>query len=88
MQTIRAILADNSTSISELKRIRWQWLSKAMVSPVAVLNRDQPAFYSVLAAAYEIMMDKLEDIELAALVEEREDQSEIEVYGNVFNFTG
>jgi antitoxin StbD len=47
--------------------------------PVAVLNRNQPAFYCVPAEAYEAMMDKLEDIELAALVEERAEQPEIEV---------
>ena len=47
--------------------------------PVAVLNRNQPAFYCVPAAAYEIMMDKLEDVELAALVNERLNQPEIEV---------
>jgi antitoxin StbD len=47
--------------------------------PVAVLNRNQPAFYCVPAEAYEALMDKLEDMELAALVHARRDQDEVEV---------
>lgn len=79
MQTIRPILADNSTSISELKKNPMAVVEQADGFPVAVLNRNQPAFYCVPADAYEVMMDKLEDIELAALVKEREDQQEIGV---------
>lgn len=79
MQTIRPILADNSTSISELKKNPMAVVDQADGFPVAVLNRNQPAFYCVPADAYEAMMDKLEDIELAALVKERESQPEIEV---------
>ncbi|WP_326492015.1 hypothetical protein [Vibrio maritimus] len=47
--------------------------------PVAVLNRSQPVFYCVPAEAYERLMDKLEDIELAQIVEERKRSDEIEV---------
>ena len=46
---------------------------------VAILNRNEPVFYAIPAKAFEAMMDKLEDIELAAIVEARKDQSEIEV---------
>jgi len=79
MQTIRPILADNSTSISELKKNPMAVVEQGDGFPVAVLNRNQPAFYCVPAEAYEIMMDKLEDFELAVLVKERENQPEIEV---------
>jgi len=79
MQTIRPILADNSTSISELKKNPMAVVDQADGFPVAVLNRNQPAFYCVPADAYEALMDKLEDIELANLVKERESQPEIEV---------
>lgn len=79
MQTIRPILADNSTSISELKKNPMAVVDQADGFPVAVLNRNQPAFYCVPADAYELLMDKLEDIELAQLVEERKEQPEIEV---------
>ncbi|NRA85113.1 MAG: type II toxin-antitoxin system Phd/YefM family antitoxin [Gammaproteobacteria bacterium] len=79
MQTIRPILADNTTSISELKKNPMAVVDQADGFPVAVLNRNQPVFYCIPADAYELLMDKLEDIELAQLVEERKDQPEIEV---------
>ncbi|ALO33923.1 antitoxin [Colwellia sp. MT41] len=79
MQTIRPILADNSTSISELKKNPMAVVEQGDGFPVAVLNRNQPVFYCVPAAAYELMMDKLEDIELALIVKERQNQPEIEV---------
>jgi antitoxin StbD len=76
---IRPILADNVTSISELKKNPMAVVDQADGFPVAVLNRNQPAFYCVPAAAYEAMLDKLEDIELAQIVKERQGQEEIEV---------
>lgn len=47
--------------------------------PVAVLNRNQPVFYCVPAEAYEQLMDKLEDMELAEIVRQRQNSPEIEV---------
>ena len=79
MQIIRPILADNTTSISELKKNPMAVVEQADGFPVAVLNRNQPAFYCVPAQAYELLMDKLEDMELAQIVEQRRDQPEIEV---------
>lgn len=79
MKTVRPILADNATSISELKKNPMAVIEQAEGFPVAVLNRNQPAFYCVPADAYELMMDKLEDMELAQIVESRKDQPEIEV---------
>lgn len=76
---IRPILADNTTSISELKKNPMAVVDQADGFPVAVLNRNQPVFYCVPAEAYELLMDKLEDIELAQLVRERANQPEIEV---------
>jgi antitoxin StbD len=79
MQTIRPILADNSTSISELKKNPMAVVEQADGFPVAVLNRNQPAFYCVPADAYELLMDKLEDVELARIVNDRKDQPEVEI---------
>jgi len=79
MQTIRPILADNTISISELKKNPMAVVEQSGGFPVAVLNRNQPVFYCIPADAYELLMDKLEDIELAQQVEERKDQPEIEV---------
>jgi antitoxin StbD len=44
---------------------------------VAILNRNKPVFYAVPANVYESMMDAIEDIELAALVESRKNQDEV-----------
>tara|TARA_E500000331_G_C16767827_1_gene502466 strand:- start:115 stop:369 length:255 start_codon:yes stop_codon:yes gene_type:complete len=79
MQIIRPILADNTTSISELKKNPMAVVEQADGFPVAVLNRNKPEFYCVPADAYEAMLDKLEDIELAQIVKERLGQEEVEV---------
>lgn len=76
---IHQILADNSTSISELKKNPMSVIEEADGFPVAVLNRNQPVFYCVPAEAYEMLMDKLEDMELAQIVRERENSPTIKV---------
>ena len=76
---VHIVLADVTTSISELKKNPMAVVEQGEGFPVAVLNRNQPAFYCVPAEAYEALMDKLEDVELAAIVEARKDQEEIAV---------
>ena len=39
--------------------------------PVAVLNHNKPAFYCIPADAWELIFDRLEDAELASLVNSR-----------------
>ena len=79
MTTTHSILADVSAGISELKKNPMAVVQQGDGAPVAILNRNEPVFYAVPAKAYELLMDKLEDIELAAIVKERENQPEIEV---------
>ena len=76
---VHSVLADVTTSISELKKNPMAVVEQGEGFPVAVLNRNQPAFYCVPAEAYEALMDKLEDVELAAIVESRKGQEEIAV---------
>jgi antitoxin StbD len=76
---VHTVLADVTTSISELKTNPMAVVGQGEGFPVAVLNRNQPAFYCVPAEAYELLMDKLEDIELRTLVEQRKDQKEVVV---------
>ncbi len=68
---MRQVLADFSVSISELKKNPSALLSQASGSPIAVLNHNKPAAYLIPAETYEALMDMLEDLELAKLVEER-----------------
>lgn len=79
MSSVYQIFADNVTSISELKKNPMAVLAQAEGMPVAVLNRNQPAFYCVPVKVYELLMEKLDDIELAKLVNERKDSDEIEL---------
>jgi len=76
---VHSVLAEVTTSISELKKNPMAVVEQGEGFPVAVLNRNQPAFYCVPAEAYEALMDKLEDVELAAIIEARKDQKEIAV---------
>ncbi|VAW47454.1 RelB/StbD replicon stabilization protein (antitoxin to RelE/StbE) [hydrothermal vent metagenome] len=71
MSNINSILADSSASVSELKKNPMAVVNGGEGFPVAILNRNKPAFYCVPAEAWEILLDKLEDIELAKLVTER-----------------
>ena len=79
MASTHPILADVSAGISELKKNPMSVMKQGDGAPVAILNRNEPVFYAVPAKAYEELMDKLEDIELAAVVRARLDQPEIEV---------
>jgi antitoxin StbD len=79
MAITHPILADISAGISELKKNPMAVLQQGDGAPVAILNRNEPVFYAIPAKAYELLLDKLEDMELAAIVESRKDQPEIEV---------
>lgn len=73
------ILADVAASVSELKKNPMATVASGEGFPVAILNHNEPVFYCVPAAAYEALMDKLEDMELAAVVADRQEQPEIAV---------
>ena len=65
------ILAEVTASVSELKKNPMGTVAAGEGFPVAILNRNEPAFYCVPAKAYEAMLDKLEDLELNALADTR-----------------
>lgn len=79
MSMTHPILANTSVGISELKENPMAVIEHAEGAPVAILDRNRPVFYAVPAAAWESLIDKLENLELAALVREREGEAEIEV---------
>lgn len=76
---LNALLADTGVSISTLKKNPSAVIEAAGGFPVAVLNRNIPAAYLVPAAAWEALMERLDDIELAEIVRARAGQEEIEV---------
>lgn len=69
------LLASVTASVSELKRNPMGTVAAGEGFPVAILNRNEPAFYCVPATAYEAMLDRLEDLELNAIADEREGQA-------------
>jgi len=79
MSAVYPILAENATSISELKKNPMAVIAQAGGMPVAVLNRNQPVFYCIPAKEYELLMQHIDDLELAQLVRERQDMEEVEI---------
>lgn len=74
-----AVLAQVAASISELKKNPMGTVAAGEGFPVAILNRNEPAFYCVPAGAFEAMMDRLEDIELNAAADARADEPRVRV---------
>jgi antitoxin StbD len=68
---IDALLAGSGVSISDLKKNPSAVIAAADGFPVAILNRNTPAAYLVPAAAWEELMERLDDLELAAIVRAR-----------------
>lgn len=73
------ILSETAASITELKRNPMGTVAAGEGAPVAILNRNQPAFYCVPAKAFEDMMERLEDLELNAIADARAGQKHVKV---------
>ena len=72
---VNRILTATSASISELKKNPMGTVAAGEGFAVAILNRNEPAFYCVPAKAYEAMLERLEDMELNAIADAREGQA-------------
>jgi antitoxin StbD len=73
------LYAHTSVSISELKKNPSAIIQNAEGFAVAVLNHNRPAAYLVPVAAFEAMMDLLDDQVLAKLVKERQNEATVKV---------
>lgn len=73
------ILSETAASISELKRNPMGTVAAGDGFPVAILNRNEPAFYCVPAKIFESMMGRLEDLELNAVADARAGQKRVKV---------
>ncbi len=73
------ILAETVASITELKRNPMGTVEAGEGFPVAILNRNEPAFYCVPARVFEAMMERLEDLELNAIADARAGQKRVKV---------
>ena len=66
-------------SVSELKKNPMEVVNNGFGEAVAILNRNNPAFYCVPADMYERLMDLIEDRELLKLVEQVDTEETVKV---------
>jgi antitoxin StbD len=71
---MKAVLANCSASISELKRNPTALIDQADGEPVAILNHNKPTAYLIPAATYEALLERIEDYQLGIIVRERQDE--------------
>ncbi|MGP1628126.1 MAG: type II toxin-antitoxin system Phd/YefM family antitoxin [Aggregatibacter segnis] len=68
---IHHILTQQAASITDLKRDPMGIAQASEDGAVAILNRNQPAFYCVTPALFEYFQNLAEDAELGRIAEER-----------------
>jgi antitoxin StbD len=73
------ILTEAATSITALKANPMKVALSADGEPIAVLNRNEAAFYCIPADTYELLMDRIEDLELIAIANARKNEDTIKV---------
>jgi len=79
MTVTQTIYARNTVSMTDLRRNPSEVIEVANVAPVAVLNHNKPAAYLISAAAYEDMMEQLEDAALTKIVKARQGGKSVKV---------
>lgn len=68
---IHQILTQQAASITDLKRDPMGIAKASQEGAVAILNRNQPAFYCVTPALFEYFQELAEDAELGRIAQER-----------------
>ncbi|WP_230622192.1 type II toxin-antitoxin system Phd/YefM family antitoxin [Aggregatibacter sp. Marseille-P9115] len=68
---IHHILTQQAASITDLKRDPMGIAQASQEGAVAILNRNQPAFYCVTPALFEYFQELAEDAELGRIAQER-----------------
>jgi prevent-host-death family protein len=78
-EKMQRIHARTSVSISDLKKNPSGIISQSQGEPVVILNHNRPTAYLVPAAAFEALMEQLDDLDLVRLVKERESEPSVKV---------
>lgn len=79
MNMTNIILTDISAGITQLKNDPMGVIEEADGAPVAILNRNKPAFYAVPCALFESMMEQIEDMQLNILADDAKNDETVEV---------
>ncbi len=54
-------------------------IEQAQGAPIAILNHNKPEAYLVPAATFAALMERIDDIELAEIIQQRKSSPEVEV---------
>ena len=73
------IRARKSVSISDLKKNPSGVILESSGEAVAILNHNRPTAYLVAAGVFEAIMDRLDDADLARIVNERQGEASVAV---------
>lgn len=73
------ILSNMAASITDLKKHPMQVVNSAGGEALAILSHNEPVFYCIPAKKFEEIMDILDDLYLAQIVRERENEPMIKV---------
>lgn len=76
---MQTLYADTAVSLTELQHNPLAVLEQSEGEPVAILADNRAAAYLLPAEFYEKLMDALDDLALAELVEQRRGQARIKV---------
>jgi antitoxin StbD len=79
MSVTQTIYARNTVSMTDLRRNPSEVIEVANLAPVAVLNHNKPAAYLISAAAYEDMLEQLEDAALTKIAKARQGGKSVKV---------
>ena len=73
------LLAESSVSITDLKKNPSAIIREAEGAPVAILNHNRPSAYIVPADTFEAMLEKLDDLDIKKIVNERKSEKSVRV---------
>lgn len=76
---MQTMLATATVSISDLKKNPSDIIKRSHGAPVAILNHNRPTAYLVPAAAFEAIMEQLDDQYLIQLVNDRQQERSVKV---------
>jgi antitoxin StbD len=76
---MHTMLATATVSISDLKKNPSDIIKRSHGAPVAILNHNRPTAYLVPAAAFEGIMEQLDDQYLIQLVKDRQQEHNVKV---------
>ena len=71
---MNTILSPFTASVSELKKNPSQLLELSGGEPIAILNHNKPTAYLLPANTYKEMLERLEDAELARIIQSRQSE--------------